>query len=206
MGNFKIYKEVATLPATLTPNSVYLVRTGTGFDLWATGSGGIALPLNIPTYTPVKRPLYERRDIWAEEGGATGAVTAEWSFGNGATGFMGLVIDDGWEVEAMYFMADTYAATATITVEMMNYGNTPSNAAGNAIAAISLASSTDGGGQTDNAYKYQTFATPPAIPTTGGSTVIGFLTRAETGNISDARVGARLRRQIDEFVADITVS
>jgi len=147
--------------------------------------------------------LYEYRDIWAEESGATNAGSAEWSFGNGATGFIGLPIDDGWEVTAMYFQGDTYAATATIQVDLMNYGNTPSNAGANTIASISLANSTDGGGATNNGYKYQDLPTPIAIPVTGDSTVIGFITRGETGNISDARVGARLRRKIGEVYGKV---
>lgn len=159
-----------------------------------------------PTLTVTKEPLYEYRDIWAEESGAVSAGTAQWSFGNGATGFMGLPIDAGWEVEAMYFHADTYPATATVQVDLMNYGNVPSNAAANTITSISLSSSTDGGGATNNAYKYERLATPVLIPVTGTSTVIGFITRVRTGAISDARVGARLRRQIGEFVSDVVVT
>lgn len=150
---------------------------------------------------PVPVVIYEYRDIWAEESGGTNANTAEWSFGNGATGFMGLPIDAGWEVEAVYFHADTYAANASIQVDLMNYGNTPSNAAANTIASIALANSADGGGATNNAYKYEPLGSPVVIPVTGASTVIGFITRGETGNISDARVGARLRRPVATVVA-----
>lgn len=146
--------------------------------------------------------VFEYRDIWAEEGSGTDPNSAEWSFGNGSVGFMGLPIDAGWEVQAMYFQADTYPATATIQVDLVNYGNTPSDAAANTIAAISLASAVDGGGQVDNAYKYQVFAAPVAIPVVGDATVIGFLTRGETGAISDARVGARLRRKVGEFLTN----
>jgi hypothetical protein len=159
-----------------------------------------------PNLTVSTAPLYEYRDIWAEESGATTAGSAEWSFGNGATGFMGLPISDGWEVEAMYFQADTYPATATIQVDLMNYGNTPSNAAANSITSISLANAADGGGATNNAYKYEVLGTPVPIPVTGSSTVIGFITRGETGAISDARVGARLRREIGQFVTGVTLT
>lgn len=162
--------------------------------------------LESATLNTTTAPLYEYRDIWAEESGATNANSAEWSFGNGATGFIGLPIDSGWEVEAMYFHADTYPATATIQVDLMNYGNTPSNAAANTIASISLANAADGGGGTNNAYKYQIFVAPVPIPVTGSSTVIGFITRGETGNISDARVGARLRRQVGTVVTSVSLS
>ena len=147
--------------------------------------------------------VYEYRDIWAEESGGTDPNSAEWSFGNGATGFMGLPIDAGWEVEAMYFQADTFAAQSTIQVDLVDYGNVPSNAAANTIASISLSSATDGGGDTNNAYKYEALATPVAIPVTGDATIIGFLTRLETGNNSDARVGARLRRKVGDFVVSV---
>lgn len=157
-----------------------------------------ALGLTVDT-----QPLYEYRDIWAEEGATATANNAEWSFGNGAVGFMGLPIDDGWEVVALAFHADTYAATATIQVDFMNYGNTPSGAAANTIASIALANSTDGGGVTNNAYKYEELAVPVAIPVTGSSTVIGFMTRAQAGSISDARIYARLRRQVGEYVSDV---
>lgn len=180
-------------------------------DITGQNFEGKAPEINIeggatPTLTVTKEPLYEYRDIWAEESGAVNAGTAQWSFGNGATGFMGLPIDAGWEVEAMYFHADTYPATATVQVDLMNYGNSPSNAAANTITSISLSSSTDGGGATNNGYKYEQLATPVLIPVTGTSTVIGFITRVRTGAISDARVGARLRRQIGEFVSDVVVT
>lgn len=162
-------------------------------------------PGEFVSLSVTKADLYEYRDIWAEESGGTNANSAEWSFGNGATGFMGLPIDAGWEVIAMYFQADTYAATATIQVDLMNYGNTPSSAAANTIASIALANAADGGGATNNAYKFQDFASPISIAVAGAATVIGFITRGETGNISDARVGVRLRRKIGEYVTEVSL-
>lgn len=161
---------------------------------------------DLPTLNVSTIPIYEYRDIWAEESSGTNPNSAEWSFGNGATGYMGLPIDAGWEVEALYFMADTYPATATIQVDLMNYGNVASNAAANTIASINLTSSTDGGGTTNNAYKYESLDEPVAIPVTGSATVIGFLTRGETGNISDARVGARLRRKVADVVGSVLLN
>lgn len=162
----------------------------------------IATPAEL---TVTKEPLYEHLVIWAEESGATNANSAEWSFGNGATGFMGLTWDndDQWEAVAMSFHADTYAATATIQVDLMNFGNTPSSAAANTLASIELTSATDGGGQTNNAKKWTDFAAPVPIP---ANAVLGFITRAETGNISDARVLVKLRRQIGEYVSDVSIA
>ena len=129
------------------------------------------------SWTPaVETPLYEYRELWAEENGAIANNSAEWSFGNGATGYIGLPFDAGWEVVELGFNADTYPATGTVTIELSSY-NTPSNAAGNAIASLSLANSTDGGGATNNAYKHEVLTTPQSVPVG----LVGFLTRTVTG-------------------------
>lgn len=182
-----------------TKHTDLVTRVATEFNTVRTEIAGITLSVT-------KQDLYEYRDIWAEEGGGLNANSSQWSYGNGAVGFMGLPIDAGWEVEAMYFHADTYPATASVTVDLMNYGNTPSNAAANTISSISLTSSTDGGGITNNGYKYETYPTPITIPVTGTTTVIGFITRSLTGSISDARVGARLKRKVGEYVSNVTIN
>ena len=47
MSVIKFYKEISTLPATLVANAAYLLRTGTGFDLYVTDStGSIAYKTN----------------------------------------------------------------------------------------------------------------------------------------------------------------
>lgn len=148
-------------------------------------------------------PLYEYQTIWAEESGALNANSAEWSFGNGATGFMGIPVDEDWEVVSMFFHADTYAATATVQVDLMNYGNMPSNAAANTVASISLANATDGGGATNNAYKYVTLTAPIPVP---ANAVLGFITRNNVGNKSDCRVGVRLRRKVRDVVIDVNTN
>lgn len=40
MSVFKIDKVVASLPSPLTPNTIYAVRVGTGFDLYISDSTG----------------------------------------------------------------------------------------------------------------------------------------------------------------------
>lgn len=144
-------------------------------------------------------PLYEYRDIWAEEGSALSNNNSQWSFGNGAVGFIGLPIDDGWEVTDMYFHADTASATSDVTVHLVDM-TTPSNAA----PIISTVTVVDAGdGVANNAYVYETFATPVAVP---AGAVLGFRTGTEVGAFSDARVGARLRREIGTYVSDVTLS
>lgn len=151
--------------------------------------------------TTTTAPVYEYRDVWAEESSGLNANSAEWSFGNGAVGFMGLPIDAGWEVFAIYFHADTYPSTARVQVDLMNYGNVPSAAAANTITSISLANAFDGGGGINNGYKYETLANPVTVPTG----VVGFITRGLTGNVSDARVGVRLRRKSFDAVTSVTI-
>lgn len=152
--------------------------------------------------TTTTTAIYEYRDIWAEESGAANGNSAEWSFGNGATGFIGLPFDAGWEVTHMYFHGDTFATNASISVDLMNYGNVPSNAGANTIAGISLANAADGGGGVNNAYKFFTLIAPVAIPVG----VIGFITRASSGNISDIRVGARMRRKVADVVTSVNLA
>lgn len=138
---------------------------------------------------------YEYRDIWAEEGSALRSGSAQFSFGNGATGYMGIPVDAGWEVESMFLMASTYASTAKVKVELMDYsGPTPGSAASRAVASISLENARDGGGDTNNAYKIETF--DEAVPVVGDIIVLGFITREVTGTVSNVRVGVRLRREV----------
>ena len=47
MSTIRFAKVVGSLPATLQPNTMYLVRTGTGFDLYCSdATGSIAHPIN----------------------------------------------------------------------------------------------------------------------------------------------------------------
>lgn len=154
-----------------------------------------------------KVAVYEYRDIWAEERTGASGNSGQWSFGDSAVGFFGLPVDAGWQVEALYFNADSYAANATVNVDLMNYGLNPTNAAANTLATISLAGATDGGGQINNAFKYRKLPVPVAIPTgASGATLIGFITRATTGAVTNMRVGARLRRKVGDFVTNVTLS
>jgi len=155
--------------------------------------------LSSPAVTTA--PLYEYRELWAEEAGALGNNTAEWSYGNGATGYMGIPIDAGWEVIELAFNADTYAATATVTIELMSY-LTASNSSANTVASLSLTSATDGGGGTNNAWKHEVLSTPISVP----AGPVGFLTRSVSGTISDARVYARMRRKIGDYVTGLLLT
>jgi hypothetical protein len=51
-------KEVAALPGTLVPNTVYAVRRGTGFDLYISDSTGLIAHKVNNTDDPLKSPVF----------------------------------------------------------------------------------------------------------------------------------------------------
>lgn len=157
---------------------------------------------NSQTLSVTKRPLFETMTIWAEESGGADPNSAEWSFGNGATGFIGLPLDEGWELVSLGYHADTYPATASVSVALCDY-TTPSSAATNIVATIDLANAADGGGGTNNAFKVLVLPVPIPI---AGRPVIGFRTLTGVGSISDHRISARLRRKVGDYVSEVTLS
>lgn len=157
-----------------------------------------------PVLTVARAPLYEYRDLWAEEGGGTDANSAEYSYGNGSTGFIGLPIDgdEGWELVELRLNADTFAANAVLQVDAMAYpSNGPGSSTANTLASILVNGATDGGGEVNNARKVVVLPTPVPVPTCA----LGFITRTRTGNSSDVRVFARLRRQTGTYISDVTL-
>jgi hypothetical protein len=50
MATFHIEKIVSALPATLAPDTVYMIRTGAGFDLYVSdATGSVAHKVNSAT-------------------------------------------------------------------------------------------------------------------------------------------------------------
>lgn len=50
MSTLKIEKRAESLPSTLTANTLYVVKVGSGFDLYVSDSTGTsALPQNVAT-------------------------------------------------------------------------------------------------------------------------------------------------------------
>lgn len=146
-----------------------------------------------PTGEPVELTSYEYREFWAEESGGLNANSAEWSFGNGATGFIGIPVQgEGWEVFEMWFHADTYPSTASIEVAVCDYMIAASSAAANVLSSISLADARDGFGYTNNATKVVRLDKPIAL---NEKALVGFRTLSLKGSVSDARVGVRIRRK-----------
>ena len=152
-----------------------------------------------PAITVTKSPTYEYMDIWAEEAGAIQLNQSEWSFGNGATGFIGLPVDEDWEVTAMSFHSDIWAAASSIEVHLVDFQGTPT-ATSPVISTISVTNAGDG--ENNNAYLHEVLPVPVAVP---DNAVLGFRTGNISGTISDGRVAARLRRQTGEHVTGVLV-
>lgn len=127
---------------------------------------------------------YEKTVIWAEESGALSNNNTQWSYGNGATGNIGIPLLEDWEIYGLSFHADTASANATVLIELMDFSNAPS-----VITRVQTANQ----GQTNN-YVYVGTIPPIAVPE---GTVIGFRTDIEIGTISDARCAVWLRRKGD---------
>lgn len=150
--------------------------------------------------TVTKLPLYEYRDIWAEENSGANTNTFEFSYGNGATGYIGLPVDEGWELIAMYLQADSGGSTTeSIQVHLVDIGASPSTAAP---ILYTLTVNQSGQGIDNNVWFYENLTSPVSIP---NNTFIGFRTGLEVGTWVDLRVGVRLRRQVGEYVSDVSI-
>jgi len=184
------------------------VKLKIGSGLAIQPDGTIVVTSGAPSLTITTEPTYEYREIWAEESGGLNAAQSEWSYGNGATGFMGIphLAEEGWEVTHMYFNSDVYNAGANVTIALMQF-ETASNNISNEVSTITVANSTDGGGSTNHAYKTEKYDPPIPIPFPTSGAPLGFYTKTLTGGtISDARVGARLRRQTGTHVTGVTLN
>lgn len=131
---------------------------------------------------------YETLVIWAEESGALSDNNTQWSYGNGATGIIGIPLLGDWEIYGWSFQADVAAATTIgSTFQIVDMAN----GAFTELAQFATTAAPEDQGE---------FAAP--IPVVEG-TVLGFRTLNELGAISDARVCAWLRR---ESCATVNVS
>lgn len=60
MSDFKIYKEISTVPSNISSDSMYAVRTGPGFDLYLTDTtGAVAYKINSTSISSVEDNLVE---------------------------------------------------------------------------------------------------------------------------------------------------
>lgn len=158
-------------------------------------SNGNSISVDLDT---TMSPIYEYRDQWANEGGGAVDGSAQYSYGNGSTGFIGLPYDDGWEIIAVYLMTDNNGANDDLSIDIKDYQTNPS-AAAPTIASVQMTNSGDG--QANNGYVYTDLInSPESIP---NGAVLGFITNNETGTVSDIQVGFRARRKVGDYVSDI---
>ena len=120
--------------------------------------------------------------IWAEESAAVASNAAEWSYGNGDIGNIGIPLADDWEIYALGFNADASTAGATISFDIVDFTTTTN-------MVTNVATPNNFGG-TNN---YVSVVDTPPIQIGRGAT-LGFRTNTVTGTISSARVAAYLRR------------
>lgn len=125
---------------------------------------------------------YEKVVIWAEEASSLSSNSAEWFFGNGATGTIGIPLVENWEAYSVSFNADIASNNAALIIDVLDVVS-------NAILFSFTAS-----GATDNINYTELLSTPTLI--SAGSS-LGFRTNKETGSVSDARVAVWLRRLPD---------
>lgn len=122
---------------------------------------------------------YEKIVIWAEENSGLGNNQREWSFGNGATGLIGIPLPEDWEAYAVSFNADQSTNGAQVDIEVID------TATGSVLFPF------DATGAANNMVFTEILDTPVNIP---AGTSIGFRTDNVSGTVSDARVAVWLRR------------
>ncbi|MCP4267028.1 MAG: hypothetical protein GY777_15900 [Candidatus Brocadiaceae bacterium] len=124
-------------------------------------------------FTKVK-PYYEFI-IWAEEVSSLNSNSREYSFGNSATGNIGIPMPFDCEAVGMVYQAE--GGTGSADVYLVKNGT-------NTTSYIGVGGSGAANGQTNR------FATPVPFSNTD---VVGFITQNVSGRLYDVRVGAVIR-------------
>jgi len=169
----------------------------------ANSGGGTPVSLNITT-----EPDYIYDKIWAEENAAISSNQAEYSYGNGAAGPIGIPHNgqEGWEVVEMFFQADVHAASAVATVVCKQFETEATNNPSYDVCEITINGASDGGGQTNHSYKTITFDPPKPLPFPTSFAPLGFYTETVSGGtISDVRVGIKMRRKVGDKVIGVSL-
>jgi len=156
--------------------------------------GTLSVDISGVSLTTTTTPIYEKCVIWAEENGALDSNQSEWSFGNGATGNIGITLAEDWEVYAVTFQADVSNAAATqFQMEIMNFAT-------GVIVLDSIVLPNQG--QINNFSSSVTLTTPLNF---SAGDVLGFRTDIETGVVSDGRVAAWLRRKVADAITQVSL-
>ena len=177
LGNALVLKETSQLqlpsygtPTTFNNNAPVKI-------LGVTNDGSV-----VQATPSVAGIVYEKIVIWAEEAAALSDNSLEWSFGNSATGQIGIPLPEAWEAYAVSFNSDINGANDSVEIAITNSVNNT-----NLFTFTATAN-----GNADNMVYTEILTMPVAIP---AGTSIGFRTVSKTGVINDARVAVFLRRQ-----------
>lgn len=130
----------------------------------------------------INKIKYEKIVIWAEESVNLSNNQAQWSFGNGAAGNIGIPLLGDWEVYGFSFHANNSSAGSATSINLVDFKDTT--------PSILVTIPTVNQGQTNN-YVFAGEITPISVP---NGTVIGFTTGVETGAMSNARCAIWLRK------------
>lgn len=128
-------------------------------------------------------PITSSMLLWAEESSALTSGKAEWSYGNGSQGNIGIPVPDLGTITSMSFHSNTYPSSGKAEIEIVDYQNTTPLV----LHTFAINSSTDGSGSTNNAHK--TITLNIDIPS---GAVLGFKTKNATSGISNCRVSLQL--------------
>lgn len=137
---------------------------------------------------PPAAPVYEYMALWAEETSTARTGSSQWSFGNGATGRIGIKIGDGWEIIEASVHAALARNGAEITVGLVDYQGAQNVTIGALPASLAEGHGTEGNLQ-------RIVALDPALPVPDGA-VLGVQTLAVRGSVGNTRAFMRCRRLV----------
>jgi hypothetical protein len=138
MATLRFAKVVSSLPVTLAPDTLYLVRTGAGFDLYVSDTtGSIAYPVNAPTAVAAPQIAYPKRSATPKiVGDVNGTALTTLALTASRQYFIPLVVPRNVKLTGLRISVTTASAgTASIGI----YGNTVVNgddAPGSLLASV----------------------------------------------------------------------
>jgi hypothetical protein len=124
MATLRFAKVVSNLPGTLAPDTLYLVRTGSGFDLYVSdATGSIAYPVNAPA-APAQIAYPKRSATPKIVGDVNGTALTALALTASRQYFIPLVVPRNVKLTGLRISVTT-AATGTASIGI--YGNTVVN-------------------------------------------------------------------------------
>lgn len=121
MATLRFSKVVSSLPVTLDPDTLYLVRTGAGFDLYVSdATGSIAYPVNAPA-APAQIAYPKRSATPKIVGDVNGAALTTLALTASRQYFIPLVVPRNVNLTGLRISVTT-AATGQASIGI--YGNT----------------------------------------------------------------------------------